>query len=213
MDHPVKPRFIVFEGPDGSGKTSALERARAWLQKERVPVVTMREPGGTEIGEEIRRVLLNTPRGPDRMTPRTELLLFLASRAQLIAERIRPALKQRHVILCDRFNTSTFVYQGLAGVIPGSRVLEIMECVGTYTPDLTLTFTTDFETMMIRSSPLLDRMERKGEAYYRKVIDGYEEVLTNTPEILGPHERVDASMSPGAIDMRVQELIERELTG
>ncbi len=107
---PYGSHFITFEGPDGSGKTSQLKLAAAWLKRHGVPLLITREPGGTSIGEEIRKLLHDTER--TEMARETEILLYSASRAQHVAEIILPALEAGKVVLCDRFFHSTYAYQG-----------------------------------------------------------------------------------------------------
>ena len=107
--------FITFEGSESCGKTTQFERLcrRLSIAADRLRVLTLREPGGTDVGEEIRRLLKFTPPGW-KILPETELLLFAASRAQLVRETIHPALEEGRIVLCDRFLDSTTVYQGVA---------------------------------------------------------------------------------------------------
>ncbi len=102
--------FITFEGPEGSGKTSQIVPLAAFLREQGYSNITTREPGGTEIGDQIRAILTNLKN--TSMHPRTEILLFLAARAQLVEQCIRPALSQGNVVLCDRSGDSTLAYQG-----------------------------------------------------------------------------------------------------
>ena len=109
-------RFIVFEGPDGSGKSTQFKRLLDACGAASVPIETVREPGGTTTGECIRTVLLD--RANTGMSIRCEMLLYMASRAQLVSERIEPALAQGHLVLSDRFVSSTLAYQGTAASMP-----------------------------------------------------------------------------------------------
>ena len=114
----LKGRFLVFDGPDGSGKTTQFRRLAAWLTEQGLDVVEVREPGGTPIGEQIRSILLDTANA--EMTVCCEMLLYMASRSQLVDELITPARKRGAVVLADRFISSTLAYQGTAGGLDGS---------------------------------------------------------------------------------------------
>lgn len=165
-------KFLVFDGPDGSGKSTQFRRFAAFLREHGLSVCEVREPGGTTIGEQIRAVLLDPAN--DSMDTRCEMLLYMASRAQLMAERIRPALARGECVLADRFISSTLAYQGAAGGMPLQEIMHIAQvAVGDRWPDLTVIFDVDTQTAARRLNPLLDRMERKGEEYHRKVRQGY----------------------------------------
>ena len=110
----LRKRFIVFDGPDGSGKSTQFQRFSKFVQNAGIEVCEVREPGGTHIGEQIRRVLLD-PANKEEVDLRCEMLLFMASRAQLVAQRIRPARHAGQMVLADRFISSTLAYQGTAG--------------------------------------------------------------------------------------------------
>jgi len=129
-------KFIVIDGPDGSGKGTQLDRLGAWLGAQSTPVVRARDPGGTVIGDRIRHVLLGYDLAD--MDPACEALLFMASRAQLVAEIVRPALARGAIVLCDRFISATCAYQVAAG-FPRETVLALGQiAVGTTWPDLTI---------------------------------------------------------------------------
>jgi len=137
--------FITFEGPDGSGKTSQVAPLAQHLQKEGYSVLITREPGGTQIGDQVRTVLFDLENVA--MHPRTETLLFLASRAQLVEEVIRPHLQKDGIVLSDRFADSTLAYQGFGH----GNNLEQLRCLlefatGALSPDLTLLFDVEVET-------------------------------------------------------------------
>src|SRR5262249_1808574 len=137
--------FLVFDGPDGSGKSTQFARFASWCREQGVPITEVREPGGTSIGEQIRTILLD-PRN-DRMDLRCEMLLYMASRAQLIVERIRPALAQGHLVLADRFISSTLAYQGAGGGLPPEYILEVGKvAVGDTWPQVTVIFDVDEAT-------------------------------------------------------------------
>src|SRR5580704_15305480 len=170
-------KLISFEGSDGSGKTSQIARLAERLQKLKRDVVTVREPGGTEIGEQIRNIIVHNSKG-DEMCPETELLLFAASRAQLVREVIAPALLKGAIVLSDRFLDSSTVYQGIGRNLAADPVNQINRfAVGNVLPDLTVVIDVPEEVSLARlkqrASDLPDRMERENIGFYRKVREGY----------------------------------------
>src|SRR5687767_5509463 len=135
----MRGRFIVFEGIDGSGKSSVSARIEERLKSAGRRVLRTREPGGTPIGEKVRAVLLDPAHA--EMVPWTELFLYMASRAQLVEQVIRPALKEGVDVLCDRYYYSTAAYQGAAGKVGVPVVLKIAQDVAKFQrPDLVLLF-------------------------------------------------------------------------
>jgi dTMP kinase len=147
-------KFIVFEGPDGSGKTTQLRRLVSACKAARVPLVEVREPGGTHIGERIREILLDRATG--ELSMRCEMLLYMASRAQLVEQRVRPALAEENLVIADRFVSSTLAYQGTAGGLPIDEIKAVARCaVGGIRPDLVIIFDVDEVTAARRMSPLL----------------------------------------------------------
>lgn len=149
----LRGKFVAFEGPDGSGKTTQYRRLLALLHEHKVPVCEVREPGGTPIGESIRQILLHTK---DDMTLRCEMLLYMASRAQLVQERIRPAMLRGEVVLADRFVASTLAYQGSAGGLPLEEIRAVANVAiqGAW-PDLNIVFDVDEDTAARRISPIV----------------------------------------------------------
>ena len=155
-------RFIVFDGPDGSGKSTQLRRFVKWCQKKGLTVNEVREPGGTQIGEQVRQILLNPSN--NGMALQCEMLLYMASRAQLVEQEIVPAIKSGELVVADRFVSSTLAYQGAAGGLPAQWIQQVAEvAVSGHWPDLTLILDVDVETAAGRLNPLLDRMELKGK--------------------------------------------------
>ncbi len=174
-------RFIVFDGPDGSGKSTQFRRFGDYLHQAGLTVCEVREPGGTAIGEQIRHILLDTANG--EMDVRCELLLYMASRAQLVSQRIGPALREGQCVLADRFISSTLAYQGTAGGIPPQDIIDIGRfALGECWPDLVVVFDVDEATAASRLSPLLDRMELKGSAFHRTVRQGYLDQAKQNPD-------------------------------
>ena len=185
-------RFIVFDGPDGSGKSTQFARFAAHARAAGVNVVEVREPGGTPIGEKIREILLDPANA--EMEVRCEMLLYMASRAQLMVERIKPALDAGHMVLSDRFISSTLAYQGTAGGIAEDEIVAVGQvATGNHVPDLTVVFDVDTDVAMRRLSPLLDRMERKGAEYHARVRQGYLSQATRWPD---RYMVVDSSRAP-----------------
>ncbi len=162
-------RFIVFEGIDGCGKTTQIGMLESALQRK---VVRLREPGGTPIGEDIRVVLLNAKHAG--MSPTTEFLLYMASRAQLVEQEIRPALKRGDVVLLDRYYYSTAAYQGAAGKLGVKYVLDFAEkTCGFPKPDLVVLLDVDPEEAARRTTREKDRVEAKGLGYQKRVRAAY----------------------------------------
>jgi dTMP kinase len=162
--------LIVFEGGEGSGKSTQLRRVSAGLARRGVPHVCLREPGGTPLGTEVRRVLLD--RASD-IVPRAEALLFMASRAQLVEREIRPALAQGEIVLLDRFFLSTYAYQVAGHGLPESEVRAANRfATGGLSPDLTLLLSfpvTEGLARAARRASSHDRMEAMGESFHRRV--------------------------------------------
>lgn len=184
-------RFIVFEGPDGSGKTTQFRRLLAACAQSGVEVCEVREPGGTGVGEKIRDVLLD--HAHKDMSLACEMLLYMASRAQLVEQRIRPAMKRGELVLADRFVASTLAYQGSAGGMPERDILDVARvAMQGVAPDLVIVFDVDEPTALKRMSPLLDRMEAKGREFHRRVREGYLRQIASDPD---RYRRIDATLS------------------
>ena len=176
--------FITFEGPEGSGKTSLFPALAGWLMEQGRVVHTVREPGGTSIGEQIRQVihdLKNT-----EMNPRTEALLYQAARAQVVAEVLRPRLSAGEIILCDRYFDSTLAYQGYGHqVIPLDDLRQIIRfATGGLTPDLTILLDLDVEVGLARKGKQdeWNRLDAFTVDFHRRVRAGYHELLKLEPE-------------------------------
>lgn len=162
----------MLDGCDGGGKSTQFRRLCDLAGASGVKVVETREPGGTAVGERIREVLLD-PTHSD-MTVRCEMLLYMASRAQLVECVIRPALARGDTVIADRFVSSTLAYQGTAGGLGRDEIMGVASAaVGGTWPDLVVIFDVDEATAARRLSPLLDRMEQKGIEFHRRVREGY----------------------------------------
>ncbi len=182
--------FVVFDGPDGSGKSTQFKRFAAFARDEgSLKVCEVREPGGTAIGEQVRTILLDPAN--QEMSLRCEMMLYMASRAQLIEQTIRPALDRGELVLADRFISSTLAYQGTAGGMTPEEILAVGRvAIGSIWPDLTVIFDVDENIAATRLNPLLDRMELKGIEFHRRVRQGFLAQAHNQPDW---HLVVDAS--------------------
>ncbi len=179
-------KLISFEGSEGSGKSTQISRLAAHLQKTDREVISTREPGGTEIGEQIRNIIVHNSKG-DEMCGETELLLFTAARAQLVREVIAPALLRGAIVLSDRFLDSSTVYQGIGRNLAADPVNQINRfAVGNVMPDLTIVIDVPEEVSLARlkqrASDLPDRMERENIDFYKKVREGYLVLAKGMPE-------------------------------
>jgi dTMP kinase len=171
----VRLPFISFEGSEGCGKTTQVQLLANRLDVGGVPFLVTREPGGTAIGETIRELLQYTPQAAG-MTPEAELLLFEASRAQLVREVIKPALERGECVIADRFFDSTTVYQGVARKLDKKIVRQLNAfAVGDCIPDITFFVDVDLETARARMKGWRrpDRMEQQADEFYEQVRDGY----------------------------------------
>ena len=174
-------QFIVFDGPDGSGKSTQVQRFVTLAKKHGLDVCHIREPGGTIIGEEIRNILLS--HNHHMIDPHCEMLLYMASRTQLITESIVPALKQNRLVIADRFISSTLAYQGTAGGIPTDDILTVAQiALKNHWPDLTVIFDVDEKTAAARMNPLYDRIEAKNAQYHKRVRQGFLDQAHANPE-------------------------------
>jgi dTMP kinase len=201
--------FITLEGPEGSGKTSQLPKLAEYLRQHGFDVLTTREPGGTSISEQIRTVLHNLEN--KEMNPRTEILLFQASRAQLVEQVIRPHLDKGGVVLSDRYADSTLAYQGFGHQIDieSLRVL-VTFATGGLKPDLTLLLDVDVETG-------LRRKELKGEwnrldaydlEFHQRVRRGYLNLVQLEP---ARWVVIDASQEPGKVQDTMRKVVAERL--
>ena len=208
--------FISFEGSEGCGKSTQIRRLAERLESLGNSILLTREPGGTEIGEQLRHLLQFSKAG-DAMTPETELLLFAASRAQLVREKIAPALSAGRIVLADRFLDSTTVYQGVARRLDPARVAEINRfAVGGCVPDLT--FVLDLDPAVARerlrgratAAGVPDRMENQPAAFYEAVREGYLRLARETPDRV---RLLDASQPEEAISSEIWKQLATRVGG
>ena len=177
--------FITFEGSEGSGKSTQADRLAAHLQRCEIPHILTREPGGTPIGESIRDLLQFAPHNSN-MTPETELLLFEASRSQLVREVIKPAFERGMCVIADRFFDSTTDYQGAARKLDPEMIERLNAfAVGDCVPDITFVLDVDAATAESRMQHQLrkaDRMEQQPAEFYERVREGYRDLAAHEPK-------------------------------
>jgi dTMP kinase len=202
--------FITFEGSEGSGKSTQINLLATRLSKAGVPLLVTREPGGTPIGEKIRHLLQFAPESV-AMTPETELLLFEASRSQLVRQVIQPALDRGSVVICDRFADSTTVYQGVARRLDPETVRQMNEfAVGNCWPDLTFLLDIDIEAararMLRRVRPAggMDRMEQEPVQFYQDVCVAYRQLAEREPDRI---QVIDGRSSATEIEQQIWRAI------
>ena len=198
-------RFFALDGADGAGKSTQVAMLVGRLRAGGFAVAQATDPGGTELGAALRELLLHRREIP--LSLRAEALLFMASRAQLVAEVIAPALARGGVVVSDRFATANVVYQGHAGGLDPAELWELAAfSTGGVTPDLTLVFDVDAATAGLRAKPKRDRLESRGPDYWERVRAGFRSVVAASPgsyrliDATGPaeavHELVWAAVSP-----------------
>ncbi len=203
----VKGVFITFEGAEGSGKSTQARLAARYIRSRGRKVLHLREPGGVPISEAVRKILLS--RTSKRMVKECEMLLYMAARAQLVGERIRPALQKGTVVLCDRFLDSTLAYQGYGYGVDMQMIRRIGR-FATYdiSPDRTLLFDINALEGLKRISRRKDRIEARALAYHRRVRQGYLQLARKNPRRF---KVIAANGDKGAIQAEVRVYIDRLL--
>lgn len=174
-------RFITFEGIDGSGKTTQIKLLKNRLIRMDEKVISLREPGGTEISENIRKILLDPAKN---INAEVEMMLFLAARSQMTSEIIIPTLKKESFVICDRFKDSTLAYQGFGRGLNIPLVNKLNE-FATSGIDPTITFYIDInitESIKRKKGTMNDRMESVGQVFLNEVRNGYLNITNNNPE-------------------------------
>ena len=199
--------FIAFEGVEGSGKGTQVRLAKEFFEHEGFDVLVTREPGGTPVGEQVRELLLDPDTG--RIEPRTEALLFSASRAQHVATVIRPALAEGKVVLCDRYVDSSLAYQGVARGLgePDVLTLNVWATQGLF-PDLVILLHLEPELGLLRSTEAPDRMELESGAFHAKVADAYLRIAEEHPERF---VMIEADETPEVVQKHVEEALRKLL--
>jgi dTMP kinase len=203
--------FITLEGPEGSGKTSQIPPLAKFLEERGFRIVTTREPGGTPIGDQVRAILTNL--NNTSMHPRTEILLFLAARAQLVEQCIRPALSQGNLVLCDRYGDSTLAYQGYGHGTDLDVLRQLLNfATGNLWPDLTLLLDIDPEKGLKRkrSGSEWNRLDAYELAFHQRVWEGYQALARQEPQ---RWVTIDASQPFDLIQNQIRKVILKRLSG
>jgi len=179
-------KLITFEGLDGCGKSTQLEKATDWLKVQGYSVLKTRQPGGTVIGQQIRCILLNPEH--EELQPESELLLYLADRIQHLQDSILPAKAAGKIVLCDRFHDSTVAYQGYGRGLNLNSIESIVEhCIKPYSPDLTILLNISPETIASRLERRQehvekDRLDLESLSFFKRVAQGFQELSAAEPE-------------------------------
>jgi len=203
--------FITFEGNEGSGKSTQIKRLKVRLGRAGREVVTLREPGGTPIGEEIRHTLKHSHQN-EAMTPEAELLLMNASRAQLVREVIRPALASGKIVLCDRFYDSTTAYQGYGRQMDLAHVKAVIDfAVGNTRPHLTLLMLVSHELSeerrrgrQTRMPFMRDRFEEADREFFERVEQGYRAIAEKEPNRV---QEISADGNAGSVEEKIWKTV------
>lgn len=199
----MKGKFIVFEGSDGSGKSTVLSKIKDYLEKNNISYIITREPGGTKIGEQIRDILINNEN--TEMDDRTEALLFAASRAQSVEEKLKKELESKQLVISDRHVLSSLAYQGYARGLGVEEVRSINAfATNKLKPDYTFFLDVDPITVLERkkSQAEADRLEEEGNNFHEKVYIGYKKLIKNEKNLIV----IDASKP---IEEVVQQIIKK----
>jgi len=188
--------FITLEGPEGSGKSTQIKRLAKRLELMDYPVITTREPGGTPIGDQIRQVLVRMEN--KELHPRTEILLFLAARAQLVEQLIKPALQDGRIILCDRYGDSTLAYQGYGHGLDLDKLRQMLDFATDHLkPDLTILLDLDVKMGLMRkkAEDEWNRLDAYEVLFHERVREGYLNLAREEPErwrIVDASQGIDA---------------------
>ena len=197
--------FISLDGIDGAGKSTQIDLLRKHLEAKGATVVCFRDPGSTKLGEAVREILLHREDIPLANT--SEMLLYMAARAQLVAEQLRPALDSGATVICDRFLLANVVYQGVAGGLSVDDLWSVGRCAtGGLSPDATIVLDLDPELAFKRIQRGPDRLEKRGLDYFRTVRQGFLEQVTHTG---GKSTIVDASQNIERIHLQIVDFVDR----
>lgn len=202
--------FITLEGPEGSGKSSQLPVLAEWLREQGYNLYTTREPGGTSISDQIRTILHDLEN--TAMHPRTEILLYLASRSQHVEEVIRPLLEKGTIVLCDRYADSTLAYQGYGHGVDIPTLKKLLDfSTGELYPDLTILLDLDVEIGLERrkqSGGEWNRLDAYALAFHKRVREGYLRLAANEPQ---RWRIVDAAQSFDEVQQALRDVIKKEI--
>lgn len=214
----ARGKFITFEGLDGVGKSTQLEKLARWLRERGLDVITTREPGGTELGQQLRTVLLSSR--TSGLSPRAELALMFADRAQHVEQQILPALQRGQWVLCDRFTDSSEAYQGGGRELGSEIVLQLHQTLcRNLKPDLTILMLTNLEHSINRARRRNqeqsleqehdeNRFEEENRAFHRRVLQAYLSIAEREPERVA---RVDAKEAVDKVHRKIVSIVESRL--
>jgi len=203
----MKGKFITFEGSEGSGKSTQSKLLYRYLKRKGFKVICLREPGGTKVSEKIRKILLDAKN--DSITPMSEMLLYMAARAQLVSEIIKPALKNGRIVVCDRFLDSTIAYQGYGLGID----IQLIKCLGEYAtsgikPDLTIFLELPLKRGLSHRQQAKDRIEKRSLAYHSRVLKGYFKLAVLEPKRI---KMVKVNRDKNKTQAEIRRLVDRFL--
>ena len=207
----AKNKFITFEGIEGVGKSTNIAYCTKILDNHKLPWVRTREPGGTPVGEMIRKILLSEPE--EKIVPQTEALLMYAARSQHIEHVIKPALKNGQWVICDRFFDATLAYQGCGRGLGMDKIKELNQWVlGDFAPDLTILLDTPAAIGLerIRQRKELDRFEKEKEAFFETIRQCYLDLAKTYPE---RYRVVDASKPLHEVQKSLADILLRNIPG
>jgi len=205
----MRGRFITMEGGEGAGKSTMMERVANWIEQSGRTVIRTREPGGTELAEKLREILLD--RNNLQVSGKSELLLMFAARAQHLEELIRPALARGDWVLCDRFTDATWAYQGGGRGLPGEDIATLETLVhGDLKPDLTLLLDLPVEQGLLRASTRgqADRFEQESNAFFQRVRKAY---LARAVAEPARFSVIDASQGQDTVWAQIRAVLQERL--
>ncbi|MEQ3340786.1 dTMP kinase [Clostridium butyricum] len=205
-----KGLFIVFEGGEGTGKTTAIESIYDWIQEKDLKCIKTREPGGIKISEEIRQVILD--KDNTKMDGRTEALLYAAARRQHLVEKVIPALNEGYVVLCDRFIDSSLAYQGFARGLGIDEVMSINKfAIGEYMPDLSILFDLEpkigLERISTSGEREINRLDLEKIDFHEKVREGYNKVYRENRDRI---VKINAEQSKEGVLKEIKKILENK---
>ncbi|MBE5756387.1 MAG: dTMP kinase [Clostridiales bacterium] len=204
----MKGKFITFEGCEGAGKSTQIKMLSSYLEKEGIPFVLTREPGGNAISEKIRNIILDSKN--DKMTSECEALLYASARAQNLVDFVLPHLEKGEMVLCDRYIDSSLAYQGYARELGFDFVEKINDfAFKNFMPDLTIFFNISPKDAFLRKggADKGDRLEQMGLTFHQKVYEGYLEILKRYPDRV---KAVDCSKDRYTTHQNIIDLLKKE---
>lgn len=201
--------FITLDGVDGGGKSTQIQLLAEWLSKSGRKVATFRDPGGTKLGEALREILLH--RTEIQLDRAAEMLLYMASRAQLVAEKLRPALVHNDYVITDRFLLANVVYQGCAGGLDVEQIWQVGQvATGGLRPDITIVLDLPVDLAVQRIDRGFDRLESRGVEYFEQVRQGFLQQAVRASQCV---HVVDASLEPEEVHRKIVAIVQRQMEG